>query len=151
LADKATGEPELTPSILNWTVPVRLAAPAVTEATVAVKVADCPDTDGLAEEVTVVVVLPLLTTTLLEVTPVRPEALKSIVMVSTVSFARLVKVAKPLAAVTLTVPSKLPVPALCVAVTTVLLSAVRRLPNWSSTRMTGCWANGAVTVAVADG
>src|SRR5438552_17265764 len=96
LADKATGEPELTPSILNWTVPVRLAAPAVTEATVAVKVTVWPDTEGLAEVVTVVVVLPALTTTLLEVTPVRPEALKSIVMVSMVSCGKLVKVAMAL-------------------------------------------------------
>ena len=93
----------------------------------------------------------MLTTTLLEVAPVKPVALKSIVMVSTVLCARLVKVAKPLAAVTLTVPSKLPVPALRAAVTTVVLSVLRKLPNASSTRMTGCWANGAVTVAVADG
>src|SRR5437867_4043149 len=150
-ADKATGEPKSTPSILNCTVPVRLAAPAVTEATVAVKVIDWPDTDGLAEEVTVVVVLPLLTTTLLEVTPVRPEALKSMVMVSTVSCARLVKVARPLTVVTLRVPSRLPVPALRVAVTVRPLSVLTRLPNWSSMRITGCWANGAVTVAVADG
>src|SRR5439155_8863072 len=111
------------------TVPVRLVAPAVTEATVAVNVTDWPETDGLAEEVTVVVVLPLLTTTLLEVTPVRPEALKSIVMVSTVSWARLVKVARPLTVVTLVVPRSVPVPRLRVAVTVLALSVVTRLPN----------------------
>src|SRR5436309_9349757 len=150
-ADKATGEPKLTPSILNCTVPVRLVAPAVTEATVAVNVTDWPDTEGLTEEVTVVVVLPMLTTTLLEVTPVKPEALKSILMVAIVSCARLVNVARPLTVVTLVVPRSVPVPAFRVAVTVLPLSVVTRLPNWSSTRITGCWANGAVTVAVADG
>src|SRR6266566_10059843 len=149
--DNATGAPKSTPSILNWTVPVRLVAPTVTEATVAVKVTVWPDTDGLVEETTVVVVLPALTTTLLEVTPVRLEALKSMVMVAIVSCARLVKVARPLTVVTLSVPSKLPVPALRVAVTVLPLSVFTRLPNWSSMRITGCWANGAVTVAVADG
>src|SRR3989442_1517613 len=149
--DTATGAPKSTPSILNCTVPVRLVAPAVTEATVAVKVTDWPDSEGLAEELTVVVVLPLLTTTLLEVTTVRLEALKSIVMVAMVSCARLVKVARPLTVVTLTVPSRLPAPALRVAVTVVPLSAITKLPNWSSMRITGCWANGAVTVAVAEG
>ena len=43
------------------TVPVGLPAPGATGATVAVKVTDCPNTDGLADEATVVVVVALLT------------------------------------------------------------------------------------------
>src|SRR5882724_1994068 len=45
----------LAPS-LNVTVPVGMPAPAVFAFTVAVKVTGCPDTEGLAEEVTPVVV-----------------------------------------------------------------------------------------------
>jgi hypothetical protein len=44
------------------TVPVGVPAPGATTATVAVKVADCPNTDGLTEDVRVVVVSALLTT-----------------------------------------------------------------------------------------
>ena len=49
------------PSIVNVTVPLGVPAPGATAATVAVNVTDCPNTEGLAEEVTTVVVLALLT------------------------------------------------------------------------------------------
>jgi hypothetical protein len=56
----------LVPSVvlpsLNVTVPVGLPAPGAETATVAVKVTLCPTTDGLSDEVTVVVVLALFTT-----------------------------------------------------------------------------------------
>jgi hypothetical protein len=44
------------------TVPVAVPAPGATTATVAVKVTDCPKTDGFTDEVRLVVVLALLTT-----------------------------------------------------------------------------------------
>jgi hypothetical protein len=44
------------------TVPVGLPAPGAVIVTVAVKVTLCPNTDGLAEEATLVVVFALLTT-----------------------------------------------------------------------------------------
>jgi hypothetical protein len=46
----------------KFTVPVGLPAPGAVTATVAVKVTDCPNTEGLAEEVRLVLVLALLTT-----------------------------------------------------------------------------------------
>jgi hypothetical protein len=48
------------------------------------------------------------------------------------------KLAKPPLAVAVSVPCNVPVPPLRAAVTTVLLSPERRLPNWSSIRTTGC-------------
>ena len=54
--DRVTGAPKLMPSIANCTVPVRVPAPGATGLTVAVNVTDWPDTDGLADEVSVVVV-----------------------------------------------------------------------------------------------
>ena len=56
-----TGLPKGEPSIENWTVPVRVPAPGDTAFTVAVKVTDWPNTEGLTDEVTVVVVLAGLT------------------------------------------------------------------------------------------
>ena len=44
------------------TVPVGVPAPGATAETVAVKVTDCPKTDGLADDVTVVAVSALFTT-----------------------------------------------------------------------------------------
>ena len=58
---KVTGAPKATPSIENCTVPVRVPAPGDTALTVAVKVTDWPNTEGLTEEATVVVVLAWLT------------------------------------------------------------------------------------------
>src|SRR5438046_2615773 len=52
---------ELAPS-LKFPVPVGVPAPAAAAVTVAVKLADCPITDGLAVDVSVLVVLVLLTT-----------------------------------------------------------------------------------------
>lgn len=57
--DNATGEPKSVPSTLNWTVPVRVPEPGALAVTVAVKVIDWPNADGLAEELVVVVVLSL--------------------------------------------------------------------------------------------
>src|SRR5439155_1180083 len=57
----------------------------------------------------------------------------------------------PLTVVAVTVPCKVPVPALRAAVITRPLSVVTRLPAESSTRMTGCVANGTPAVAVDDG
>ena len=58
---KLTGAPRLDPSMRNWTVPVGVPDPGDTAATVAVKVTFCPKTDGLADEVTPVVVFALFT------------------------------------------------------------------------------------------
>src|SRR5437660_8356835 len=56
-----TGLPALLPSIWNWTVPVGVPAPGAGMLTVAVKMMVWPDTDGLVEDVTAVLVLALLT------------------------------------------------------------------------------------------
>ena len=62
----------LEPS-LKVTVPVGVPAPGLFAVTVAVKVTDCPDTDGLAEELTSVVVLAFFTVwvSVLEVLPLK--------------------------------------------------------------------------------
>jgi hypothetical protein len=54
-----TGAP---PSTANCTVPVGVPDPGAVGVTVAVKVTVCPNTEGLADEVTPVVVLALFTT-----------------------------------------------------------------------------------------
>jgi len=61
---------------LKVTVPVGVPAPLVLAFTVAVKVTDCPDSDGLAEELTSVVVLPFFTVwvSVLEVLPLKVAA-----------------------------------------------------------------------------
>src|SRR5262249_15422128 len=56
-----TGPPELTPSTANCTVPVGVPAPEPVTATVAVKVTAWLGADGLTEDVTVVLVVALLT------------------------------------------------------------------------------------------
>src|SRR2546422_1036361 len=53
--------PSVVAPSLNVTVPVRVPAPGETALTVAVKVTDWPNTEGLAEEATVVVELAWLT------------------------------------------------------------------------------------------
>ncbi len=60
--DIVTAVPMGFPLSKNWTVPAAVPAPGVVVATVAVKVTDCPKTEGLVEDVNVVVVLALLTT-----------------------------------------------------------------------------------------
>src|ERR1700737_3283995 len=49
------GLPRLTPPKKNWTVPVGVPVPGAMALTVAVKVTDCPNTDGLAEDAVTVV------------------------------------------------------------------------------------------------
>src|SRR6266581_2478510 len=92
-----------------------------------------------------------LTAILAELVPATPALAKSIVMVVATRCERLVKVTKPLTALSAVVPCKRPLPPLRLAVTTVVLSPVRRLPRLSSTRMTGCWTKITPAVAVADG
>ena len=48
--------PMVVPLSLNVTVPVGVPAPGATGATVAVKVTDWPDLEGLVDEITLVVV-----------------------------------------------------------------------------------------------
>src|SRR5436190_7089777 len=92
-----------------------------------------------------------LTAIVLELLPLKPEALKASVMLVATLWERLVKVTRPLTAVRLVVPCKVPLPALRVAVTTVVLLFVSRLPAASSTRITGCWAKVTPAVAVDEG
>jgi len=91
------------------------------------------------------------TTMLPEVAPVRPLAVKlSVIVVATVCD-RFAKVAMPFTVVAVTVPCKVPVPALRATVIARPLSEVIRLPDASSTRTTGCCAKGTPAVAVGDG
>ena len=92
------------------------------------------------------------------VTVVTPLALKSIVMLVATLCERLANVTMPSVGATLVVPCKLPLPVPLErdALTTVPLSglplaALRKLPNWSCTWSTGCWANATPAVAVAEG
>ena len=79
-----------------------------------------------------------------------PLVNRMVMLVATV-WERLAKVATPLAAVAVRVPWSVPLPAARAAVMTVLLSLVRRLPNWSSIRMAGCCAKATPAVAVVEG
>ncbi len=54
---KVTGEPRLVPPSLNCTLPVGVPEPGATADTVAVKVTDCPNTEGLLFELTSVELL----------------------------------------------------------------------------------------------
>src|SRR5215471_10249650 len=97
-----------------------------------------------------------LTAILPELVPVRPGALKARVILVATLWARDVKVTTPSVALALSVPCRVPLPLPRAAVTTVLLSlvplaALRRLPNWSRTCRTGCWAKGIPAVAVVEG
>ena len=68
---------------------------------------------------------------------------------------RLVNVTRPLIAVRLVVPCNVPLPVPRAAVTTVLsdtpLAVLRKVPNWSSTLRTGCWAKATPAIAVEEG
>src|SRR5260370_39343980 len=86
-----------------------------------------------------------------QVAVARPALAKSIVIVLATRCARLVNVTTPLAAIRLVVLCKLPAPALRMAVTSVALSLERRLPNWSSIRITGCCTKANPAGAVEDG
>src|SRR6185369_1069464 len=96
-----------------------------------------------------------LTAIVPELVPVRPGALKARVMLVATLWARSVKAATPSVAVAFSVPCRVPLPLPRAAVTTVLLvtplAVLRRLPNWSRTWRTGCWAKGTPAVAVAEG
>ena len=96
---------------------------------------------------------PGLTTTLAEVAgaPGRPGLAKSMLIVVATLCERLVKLTRPLTAPRLVVPCKTPLPALRVAVTTVLLSLARKLPYGSSMRITGCCAKTTPAMAVEEG
>src|SRR5258707_9080281 len=94
-----------------------------------------------------------LTAMLVEVAPLRPELAKaSVILVATVC-ERLVKATMPPPAVRFVVPCKFPLPdpLLRDALTTVLLSPLRRLPNWSSIRITGCCAKTTPAIAADEG
>src|SRR5512142_2271883 len=84
-----------------------------------------------------------------DVALLRLPLVKRIVILVATLCARLANVTTPPTAVALVVPCRVPLPALRAALTTVLLSLVRKLPYWSCT--TGCWANGAPAVALAEG
>src|SRR5689334_101697 len=81
-----------------------------------------------------------LTAIVLELVLLTLDALKLIVMLVATLWERLVKVTTPLSAVWFVLPCKVPLPALRAALTTVLLLLVQKLPNWSRTCRTGCWA-----------
>jgi hypothetical protein len=57
---KATGLPKITPSITNCTVPVGVGPKGMGGITVAIQLTGCPAVCGFAEEVTVVVLLPMM-------------------------------------------------------------------------------------------
>ena len=59
--ETVTGDPKLLPSIANCTVPLGVPVPGAVALTVAVNVTDWPNTEGLVEELTDVVVLAGLT------------------------------------------------------------------------------------------
>src|SRR5258708_6213161 len=96
-----------------------------------------------------------LTAMVLELVVLTPEALKARVMLVARWWARSVKVATPSVVVAVSVPCRVPLPLPRAAVTTVVLvtplAMLRRLPNWSRTWRTGCWAKGIPAVAVAEG
>ena len=77
--------------------------------------------------------------------------LNSSEMVSAVLSDKSVNVAMPPETVTVTVPSRGPLPLLSEAVTCVVLSPVSRLPNWSSISTTGCVPKATPAVAVDEG
>ena len=70
-----------------------------------------------------------LTTILLETTLLKLPLVNLRLMAVATLWARFVKVTRPLRAVMFVVPCKVPVPRLRAAVTTVLLSLVRKFPN----------------------
>ena len=92
-----------------------------------------------------------LTVTLDEVALTKLPLVNWIVMLVATRCDKFVKVAKPLRAVAVTVPCNVPAPAARVAVTTVPLSELIKLPKVSSTRTTGCWAKTTPAVAALEG
>src|SRR6266542_2265237 len=92
-----------------------------------------------------------LTSMSVDVVLVKLPLVKAMVMLFATTWERSVNVASPPATVRLVVPCNVPTPPARAAVTTVLLSELRRLPYGSSTRRTGCWAKATPAVAVNDG
>src|SRR5436190_24188592 len=93
----------------------------------------------------------LPTAMVLDVALAKTLPVKTIVILVATLWDKLAKATMPLAAARLVIPCNVPLPAARAAVTTVLLSPLRRFPNWSSMRTTGCWAKAAPAVAVAEG
>src|SRR6185503_18292213 len=92
-----------------------------------------------------------LTAIVVDVALVKLPLVKLMVMLVATLCARLANVANPFEAVAVSVPCNVPLPALRVAVTTVLLSAVSKWPAASSMRITGCCAKSTPAVAVLEG
>ena len=88
---------------------------------------------------------------LVELVLVKLPLVKPMVMLVATLWNKLMKVARPPAAVAESVPCSAPPPALRAAVTTVLLSEVIKLPEASSMRMTGCVWKATPAVAVEEG
>ena len=61
IPERVTAAPKLVPSMVNWTVPEGVPAPGAVALTVAVKVTGWPNTAGLADELSVVVLAAGLT------------------------------------------------------------------------------------------
>src|SRR5438105_2341165 len=91
------------------------------------------------------------TTMFAEMILLKLPAAKLSVIVSTLLYDRLAKVARPLTAVAIVVPWSASVPLAIAALTTVLLSELIKLPDESSMRITGCWAKAAPATALAEG
>ena len=92
-----------------------------------------------------------ITAMAVEVVLVKLPLVKLMVMFVATLCARLVKVANPFEAVAVSVPCSVPLPALRVAVTTVVLFVVSKLPAASSMRITGCCVKTTPAVAVDEG
>src|SRR5258707_11367837 len=92
-----------------------------------------------------------LTVIVPEITLVRLPLVKAIVILVATACERLVKVTIPPTAVRLVAPCNTPTPALRAAKIMVVLSLLRRLPNWSSMRSTGGGAKIMPAVAVPGG
>src|SRR5947199_3207387 len=88
-----------------------------------------------------------LTVTLLDKVEDKVPLVKAMVMVSALLYERLENVATPLTTVTLVVPCREAVPPLRVAVMTVLLSVVTRLPKASRIWTTGAGEKAAPATA----
>src|SRR5207247_2611367 len=74
---RRSGPPRVDPATLNCTDPLGVPEPGAVGPTVAVNVTDSPNTEGLTEEVTEVVVPALLTTWAEAMVPVLPLKLAS--------------------------------------------------------------------------
>src|SRR6185503_7968636 len=92
-----------------------------------------------------------LTAIVVDVALVKLPLVKLMVMLVATLCARLVNVANPFEAVAVSLPCNVPLPALRVAVTTVVLLFVSKWPAASSMRITGCCAKSAPAVAVVEG